>query len=312
MTIGKSDYSKIKTRYAAHQQSAGGREGWWKPEPGRHRIRILPPPASSDSWYMEYAMHYGLSSEDGGSLAVVCPKVTLKKPCPICEFCVQLFKTRTPADEQMGKKFYRKMRYVSNIVVLSKDAKEAKLWSYGPTIYTQIADINVGNEGGILPIDDPDNGYNLSIGVTTKSTPEGQFPQYRVQLDGAPPKPLPLPDKGVLTKIKDFVATIHGDVKSYDELKSILLGGDVGAPAETTAKTTVDVPGTNEVIETDETTEESGSGEDEQGARETTEESNAEEVKPVTQPVAGAGAPARTAPADLVAKARAIAAKQRK
>jgi len=325
MPVGKSNYGKIKERYVAHQQSAAEQQGYWKPVPGRHKLRLLPPPVGRDAWFVDYAVHYGIvNQETGEEMAITCPKFTVKKACPICEFCNQLFRGKDPADEKMAKKLYRKMRYVSNVVVLSQDPKEAKSWSYGPQIWTQINELSVGDEsGGVLPVDDPQAGYNLVMTVTTKQTPEGNFPQYMVKLDGAPPKPMSLPDMSVLDKIKDHAVTIHQSVKSYEEIKSILLGSDdsTGSTAKTTApkaaaKTVTEVPGTNEVIESDEPpAEEEPVAEDPAGegavVTETKPEEtpNAKEEKPAAQQ---SSAPARSAPSDLVAKARAIAAKQRR
>lgn len=229
MAFGKTDYGKLREKYLARQASSVDDTKWFKPEAGRYRIRILPPPENHNLWYLDYGVHYGFSNSEGNFEAITCPKLTLKKPCPICEFTKELWKKNTEADIAIARKFGGKKRYISNVVIMNTSISEVRMWAYGPQVLTQLEEHCVTSKGDVVPIDDPQNGMNMKLIVTQKNTPEGNFPNYQVTPEYPP---MPLEDKSVLGKLHDIVTIIQSRVKSRDEIRAILEVGTVGAESE--------------------------------------------------------------------------------
>jgi hypothetical protein len=250
--MGKTNYDKIKNRFQQRQKAQGDIDDrWWKPTEGRHRFRILPPPDSFDAWYMEYGVHYGLTTAEGNFETITCPRLTVKKPCPICEFTRGLWRTGFDKDKDLARKIGGKERAVSNVLVYppsTQQKAEVKLWGYGTrggtSVMEQLEEHCMGQDGTVVPIDDPIRGMNMKLNVTMKATEKGTFPNYMVTPE-LPPGPLA--DKNVLTNLHDFVKIIHEKVKSYDEIRTILLGtnpeadgGHVATTSTTPAEETVE------------------------------------------------------------------------
>lgn len=238
MGHGRTDYNRLRQRLLDRQTEGKDDPRVWKPEMGyRYKVRILPPIEGLSSFDLAYGMHYGLGEES--STRAVCPKRTVQKKCPVCEFVKPLWKGDA-ADKDLARAHYSKKRYLSNIVVLSRP-DEVMIWEYGPQVWDQLAEITAGEEAGILPIDDPDKGYTLTVTVRKKVTEKGTFPNYDVRAEH---QPSVLPDKSVLGKMHDIKAEVFGKLKTYDELRAILQGVE----PEPTAQTAPEEP-TKEVVE---------------------------------------------------------------
>lgn len=230
---GKTNYEKIRKQFLDRQKQLAEMDGddkWWKPGMPqdtkttlKHRVRILPPPDGFDSWFVEYAVHYRLKNDAGEFLTITCPQKTLKKPCPVCEFTKGLWKSGKPEDQKIARDIGAKTRYCSNVLVLSEDAKVPKLWSYGAKVWSPINEMCFGTSGEFVPIDDPQNGFNLNIAVGMNATESGNFPEYTVTPEM---RSSPIPDKTILDRLHPMHEMIQGRVKSYDEIRSILLGGN--------------------------------------------------------------------------------------
>lgn len=219
---GKTDYSKMRGRFQERVKNKADADGWWKPEQGKNRIRVCPPPAPTkgtkipmDAFMFEYGVHYQIGDDNE---VITCPRLTLKKPCPICEFVKGLWKG-SEADKKLARGIGAKLRTAMNIVLLSEPGK-VYIWSAGKMVRDQLDELVFASDPPI-EIDDPDQGYNMVVTVSSRTTPDGVFPQYIVTPEM---KPCALPDKKVLEKLSNIAELICGRVKSYDELRSILLG----------------------------------------------------------------------------------------
>lgn len=225
MGYGKSNPEKIRERL---NQS---KKGYYRPDMPpvgkeiRHKVRILPPPEDYDKWYFEHGMHFNMGTETDDFTSVLCPRLTLKRRCPICEFTKGLWSKvgkdeETAAnDEALARKIGPKLRFVSNMLDLAKP-DTVQLWSYGKKIWQQLCEMNV-NDQGTFPIDDPEEGYDITLKIETKRTPDGIFPQYDLRDNR---EPSAIPDKTVLDKLYDIHTMLLKDVKSYEELTRILKG----------------------------------------------------------------------------------------
>lgn len=244
---GKTDYSKIRQKFLERQKFLAEIEDerWWKPpQPTsggpdlNFRIRILPPPDGFDSWWVEYGIHYRIKNESSQPVQIVCPQRTIGKPCPICEFTRGLWKSGVEQDQNLARDIGVKTRYISNIIVLSENPSEVKIWSYGTMVWTFLNNLCIGGKGDIIPIDDPVSGYDLRLSVSMRFTKIGNIPNYTIIPEM---KPCPIPDKNLLSKIHPIHEIIRKRVKSYDEIRSILYGSSEGESGSPSSDDTEDV-----------------------------------------------------------------------
>ncbi len=263
MTFGKTDHEAIRARLQARQNRKEGDKRFWKPEiPNgketvKAKIRILPPTAGQTMWFVEHGMHYRIGED---IMPQVCPKITFKKACPICEFTKKLWQG-TEEDKNLARRIGGKRRFASNIVT-AEDPKTVRIFTYGVMIWEQLCEFSVGDDG-MVPLDDPKKGHDITISVKTERTGNNVFPKYHVIPSL---KATALTDESVLENMHDLTEAVVGDVKSYDELKSILLGSDTEPETETeteTPETTVeqgdtDVDETEAEVEVETTSNEGG------------------------------------------------------
>lgn len=249
---GKSNYEKLKAKFAQKKQAQADMDDdrWWKPtvpssasQQVTHRLRFLPPPDGHDSWYVEYGVHYRIKNDAGDLISITCPKKTLGKPCPICEFVKGLWKTGDEKDKAMASAIGCKTRYCSNVIVLGENPSDVKIWAYGAKVWTPLNELCVGDSGEVIPFDDPQVGFNIKITIGLRQTPDGDFPDYTVMPEM---KPCAIPDKNVLSKLAPIHELITKRIKSYDEIRSILSGtatdetekADTKKPVEETVEET--------------------------------------------------------------------------
>lgn len=102
---------------------------FWRPKPGRHTIRILPPVGDMEYFFYLVGRHY-IDKKPYN-----CPRVTdmLGDECPICERASELLKRTSKADIAAGKDMLPRKQYWMNILV----RKSGKTTDFeGPFIYT--------------------------------------------------------------------------------------------------------------------------------------------------------------------------------
>lgn len=228
MGAGRTNYEALRERFLKRQEQKDTEGGWWKPEIGnRYSLRFGPPLAPAEIWFVEYGVHYNLWRGEENATET-CPRLTLQKPCPVCEFVKTLWRG-SEEDKAMARDIGAKRRYCANVFILSSDSpKVAKIWAFGPQVFDQIME-QTNTDDGVVPIDDPDQGYNMNLSVGKKATGDRVFPAYTISL--ASLKPSALADPKMLDGLVDIVSMIHGKIRGYDEIRAQLQGGD--APSET-------------------------------------------------------------------------------
>lgn len=240
MTVGRTDYAKFKARVFAERKRKEDREGLWKPNPGRYFGRVLPP-CNSDCWELSYFAHYNIvkNAGEGEPTWLICLK-TFGNTCYACEMVQSMWDEWRAMDDSDKEKpkikreasnIGSKDRYMVNFVDVKVPAKVYR-WDYGRKVHQQLGEIMApvsedNAELPIVPIDDPDKGYTLSIVVETARGDDGRtWNQMTVALpNGAQPKALP--DKTVLTKLNDLGEWLAKHTKSYDEMRALLSGAAV-------------------------------------------------------------------------------------
>lgn len=123
---GKQSEKKEKVEYSTF---------FWKPEVGKHVIRIIPSKFDSASPFKEIYMHYGFKKYPILSL------INWGEKDPIVEFSQELKKTKERDNWTLAKKIEPKMRVFIPVLVRGEEEKGVRLWEVGKNIYEDLLGI---------------------------------------------------------------------------------------------------------------------------------------------------------------------------
>lgn len=129
----------------------------FKPTDGDNAIRVLPP-----TW--EGAEHFGLDIHvhfqvGADAQAYLCPAKMKNERCPICE---ERDRAMAHGDQEYADKLKPNRRVLVYLVNRNEEKDGPIVWSMPWTIDRDICKLVVDKRTGeILPIDDPDNGFDI-------------------------------------------------------------------------------------------------------------------------------------------------------
>ena len=209
------DIQKIKDRLNQLQQTSTVSNSFWKPQPGKTQIRMVPYKFNKDNPFIELYFHYSM----GDNKTHISP-ISFGRPDPINEFAAKLKSTGDRDEWIQGRKLEPKMRTFVPIVARGQEHEGIKFWGFGKTVYQEllgfIADPDYGD------IADPITGRDI---VVERQTPAEAGNQYGKTTIRVKPNQLPLTeDKDVLKKMFDGQVDIKEiyTEPTYEELKEVL------------------------------------------------------------------------------------------
>lgn len=231
----------IKEKLANLEKKGGTSKHLWKPDIGKHVIRIVPYIWNKDWPFTELLFYYKLKKAQ----TVLSPQ-SFEKPDPVWEMAQELKRSGDTAEWKAGVQLEPKSRTYVPILVRGKEKEGVKFWGFGKTIYQEILKL----------IDDPDYGdisdfkvgRDLTVEVTKTDKP---WPEITIR-----PKPDRTPttkDPEVLELLKDTpnLKTLWTE-PTYDELKKMLNDYLNNAAAEEGANSEGEEDSSSEVSSTDE------------------------------------------------------------
>ena len=208
------DISQIKNRLNQLQTTTSTKKSFWKPEPGKTQIRIVPYKFNKDNPFQELFFHYQFENK-----TMVSP-VTYGRPDPINEFSTKLKSTGVKDDWIQGKRLEPKMRTYAPVVVRGQESEGVKFWGFGKTVYQELLSIIADPDYG--DITDPINGRDITV---EKMTPAEAGNQYGKTTIRVKPNMTPLTeDKEQLKSMIETQVDINElyNEPTYDELKEVL------------------------------------------------------------------------------------------
>ena len=218
------DLDAIKSRLNQLQNTTTN--SFWKPQPGKTQIRIVPYALNKDNPFIELFFHYNLNNRSYLS------PISFGRPDPIEEFASKLKGSGNKEDYQLARKLEAKMRTFAPVIVRGKESEGVKFWGFGKTVYQEllgfIADPDYGD------ITDPMNGRDILVEFTPAEGP-GQFPKTAIRVK---PNVTPLTeDKNVMDAVANNQPNLSDIFKepSYDDLK-VALENWLNPEGEETAK----------------------------------------------------------------------------
>ena len=209
------DISQIKNRLNQLQNQTSTKENFWKPDPGKTQIRIVPYKHNKDNPFIELYFHYGL----GKNKTYLSP-VSFGKPDPVNEFADKLKSTGDKDEWIQGKRLEPKMRTFAPVIVRGKESEGVKFWGFGKTVYQELLSVIADPDYGDITC--PVNGRDIQIERQTPAEAGNQYGKTTVRVK---PNMTPLTESkdtldGLLNNQADLTELYTEP--SYDELKEAL------------------------------------------------------------------------------------------
>ena len=230
------DINAIKNRLTQLESTSSTTKSFWKPQPGKQVVRIVPYKHNKDNPFIELFFHYNL----GNNKTYLSP-LSFGRPDPVAEFADKLKSTGNKDEWIQGKRLEPKMRTFAPVVVRGKESEGVKFWGFGKTVYQELLGVIADPDYG--DITDATNGRDIGIERQTPAEAGNQYGKTTVRVK---PNQTPITeDAEMLKSIFDNQSNLTElyNEPTYDELKEVLQNflnpsdeAETSAPTNTTEK----------------------------------------------------------------------------
>ena len=225
------DIDAIKSKLATLQSTSNTKDNFWKPEPGKQVVRIVPYKHNKDNPFIELFFHYNLEQNK-----TYMSPVSFGRPDPVQEFADKLKSTGDKDEWIQGKRLEPKMRTFAPVIVRGREDEGVKFWGFGKTVYQELLSVIADPDYG--DITDPVSGRDIMIERQTPAEAGNQYGKTTVRVK---PNQTPITDskemlEGVFENQPNLTELYTEP--SYDELKEALAGYLNPTEEDTTTTTT--------------------------------------------------------------------------
>ena len=225
------DLDAIKSRLNQLQNTQTN--AFWKPQPGKSQIRIVPYLHDKNNPFSELFFHYSLVPNK-----TVLSPLSYGRPDPVQQFADKLKSTGNKDEWIQGKRIEPKMRTFVPVVVRGEESEGVKFWGFGKTVYQELLGIIADPDYG--DISDATTGRDI---VVERQTPAEAGNQYGKTTIRVKPNVTALSDdSNLLQRLLDEQPDIKElyQEPTFDELKEHLSG--FLNPSNSTEETTEKEP----------------------------------------------------------------------
>ena len=234
------DINAIKNRLTQLESTSSTTKSFWKPQPGKQVVRIVPYKHNKDNPFIELFFHYSL----GDNKTYLSP-VSFGRPDPVQEFADKLKSTGNKDEWIQGKRLEPKMRTFAPVIVRGQENEGVKFWGFGKTVYQELLSVIADPDYG--DITDSMAGRDIMIERQTPAEAGNQYGKTTVRVK---PNQTPITeDDAQLQSVFDNQADLTElyTEPSYDDLKEVLKNYLNPSSEEETETTTTETakPSTN-------------------------------------------------------------------
>jgi len=207
------DLDAIKSRLNQLQNTQTN--AFWKPQPGKSQIRIVPYKYDKNNPFSELFFHYSLVPNK-----TVLSPLSYGRPDPVQQFADKLKSTGNKDEWIQGKRIEPKMRTFVPVVVRGEESEGVKFWGFGKTVYQELLGIIADPDYG--DISDSMTGRDI---VVERQTPAEAGNQYGKTTIRVKPNVNALSDdSNLLTKLLEEQPELKElyQEPTFDELKGHL------------------------------------------------------------------------------------------
>ena len=196
------DLDAIKSKLNQLQSTTSTKENFWKPEPGKQVVRVVPYKHNKENPFIELFFHYNL----GNNKTYLSP-AQFAKADPVAEFADKLKSTGVKDEWIQGKRLEPKMRTFAPVIVRGKESEGVKFWGFGKTVYQELLSVIADPDYG--DITDPVNGRDIMIERQTPAEAGNQYGKTTVRVK---------PNMTPLTENKDMLEGLLNNQADLTEL----------------------------------------------------------------------------------------------
>ena len=209
------DISQIKSRLTQLQSQTSTTKNFWKPDPGKQVVRIVPYKHNKANPFIELYFHYNL----GNNKTYMSP-VSFGRPDPVQEFADKLKSTGVKDEWIQGKRLEPKMRTFAPVIVRGQESEGVKFWGFGKTVYQELLGVIADPDYG--DITDAMAGRDIGIERQTPAEAGNQYGKTTVRVK--PNQSAITEDAKMLESIIDNQSNLTElyTEPTYDELKDAL------------------------------------------------------------------------------------------
>jgi len=225
------DLDAIKSRLNQLQNTQTN--AFWKPQPGKSQVRIVPYKHDKSNPFSELFFHYSLVPNK----TVISP-LSYGRPDPVQQFADKLKSTGNKDEWIQGKRIEPKMRTFVPVVVRGEENEGVKFWGFGKTVYQELLGIIADPDYG--DISDATAGRDITVERQTPAEAGNQYGKTTIRVK---PNVTSLSDNSdLLTKLLDEQPNINElyNEPTFDELKGHL--SNFLNPSDSTEETTEKEP----------------------------------------------------------------------
>ena len=209
------DINAIKSKLATLQSTTSNKDNFWKPEPGKQVVRIVPYKHNKDNPFIELYFHYNL----GNNKTYMSP-ASFGRPDPVEEFANKLKSTGNKDEWIQGKRLEPKMRTFVPVVVRGREDEGVKFWGFGKTVYQELLGVIADPDYG--DITDPTTGRDVGIERQTPAEAGNQYGKTTVRVK---PNQTPITENATLLESifenQSDLTELYTE-PTYDDLKEAL------------------------------------------------------------------------------------------
>ena len=209
------DINAIKNRLTQLESTSSTTKSFWKPQPGKQVVRIVPYKHNKDNPFIELFFHYSL----GDNKTYLSP-VSFGRPDPVQEFADKLKSTGNKDEWIQGKRLEPKMRTFAPVIVRGQENEGVKFWGFGKTVYQELLSVIADPDYG--DITDSMAGRDIMIERQTPAEAGNQYGKTTVRVK---PNQTAMTDDGTLMESllnnQSDLTELYTE-PSYDDLKEAL------------------------------------------------------------------------------------------
>ena len=207
------DLDAIKSRLNQLQNTQTN--AFWKPQPGKSQIRIVPYKHDKNNPFSELFFHYSLVPNK-----TVLSPLSYGRPDPVQQFADKLKSTGNKDEWIQGKRIEPKMRTFVPVVVRGEENEGVKFWGFGKTVYQELLGIIADPDYG--DISDSTTGRDISVERQTPAEAGNQYGKTTIRVK---------PNVAALSAVSNLLEKLldeQPDIKelyqepTFDELKEHL------------------------------------------------------------------------------------------
>ena len=225
------DIDAIKSRLNQLQNTTTN--SFWKPQPGKTQIRIVPYKFNKANPFSELFFHYSLVPNK-----TVLSPLSFGRPDPVQQFADKLKASGNKDEWIQGKRIEPKMRTFAPVIVSGEENEGVKFWGFGKTVYQELLGIIADPDYG--DISDSMTGRDIVVERQTPAEAGNQCGKTTIRVK--PNVTTLADDSNLLEKLLDEQPDIKElyNEPTFDELKEHL--GNFLNPSDSTEETTEKEP----------------------------------------------------------------------